>query len=127
MSSHAQTIFHQDTQSSDCQPYQGGLQFTFKNPLLDSTSSPTHISIFHQTNFKNPCNFHKMRLPFIPFGFLNPPKRPTIGGKTAIGSSSPANPPLHIYEPLSITNAWISDILIEAKLFSSLNTSCAHN
>ena len=31
--------------------------------------------------------------------------RPTMDGKTARGASSPANPALHIPEPLSITKA----------------------
>merc|ERR1739838_137989 len=34
--------------------------------------------------------------------------RPTMEGKTALGASSPANPALHIPEPLSTTRAAVS-------------------
>uniref|UniRef100_M4BMS8 Uncharacterized protein n=1 Tax=Hyaloperonospora arabidopsidis (strain Emoy2) TaxID=559515 RepID=M4BMS8_HYAAE len=34
--------------------------------------------------------------------------RPTIEGNTARGASSPANPALHMPEPLSTTRAWTS-------------------
>merc|ERR1719513_299792 len=62
--------------------------FRVKIPLLDCASSPTYESF---------CP-----IPTITPGCLG---LPTMEGKTALGASSPANPALHMPEPLSQTRA----------------------
>merc|ERR1719317_1648174 len=64
--------------------------FRVKIPLLDCASSPTYEY-------------------FCPI--------PTMEGKTALGASSPANPALHIPEPLSTTRAATSSSHIFASSF----------
>merc|ERR1711983_25812 len=62
--------------------------FKVRIPLLDWASSPTKAS-------------------FCPIPTMTPwcLGRPTMDGKTALGASSPANPALHMPEPLSTTKA----------------------
>merc|ERR1719318_254527 len=62
--------------------------FKVRIPLLDCASSPTWAS-------------------FCPIPTITPwwRGRPTMEGKTARGASSPANPALHMPEPLSQTRA----------------------
>ena len=62
--------------------------FKVRIPLLDWASSPTYES-------------------FCPIPTITPwwRGRPTMDGKTALGASSPANPALHIPDPLSTTRA----------------------
>merc|ERR1719347_1768061 len=57
-------------------------------PLLDLASSPTYESFWPMPTITPWC-----------LGL------PTMEGKTALGASSPANPALHIPDPLSTTRA----------------------
>ena len=69
--------------------------FKVRIPLLDWASSPTYES-------------------FCPIPTITPwwRGRPTMDGKTALGASSPANPALHIPDPLSTTRAATSSSAI---------------
>ena len=49
--------------------------------------------------------------------------RPTIDGKTALGASSPANPALHIPDPLSTTNACTSVPIILISTYKMIEES----
>ena len=49
--------------------------------------------------------------------------RPTIDGKKALGASSPANPALHIPDPLSTTNACTSSDILKNKVFLNIHNA----
>merc|ERR1712121_246831 len=74
--------------------------FRVRIPLLDWASSPTYES-------------------FCPMPTITPwwRGRPTIEGNTALGASSPANPALHIPDPLSTTRAATSSSHILISLY----------
>ncbi|KAJ7663025.1 hypothetical protein B0H17DRAFT_1092949 [Mycena rosella] len=70
--------------------------FRVRIPRFDWASSPTYES-------------------FWPIPTMTPwwRGRPTMEGKTARGASSPANPALHMPEPLSRTRAATSSSMLE--------------